>query len=112
MSVPKGFTPTITLTVPEDIDLTLMDDIVVSFDCNGVKVHKSGTDLNVEAHSIGVALSQEETLSFPEGWYLEAQINWLVDGERGGTAPAIVCKIDRNFYEQEMGESGGNDLTA
>ena len=111
MSVPRGMTPNITLTVPEDVDLTLMDDIVVSFDCNGVKVHKQMADLTIEAHSIGVSLTQEDTLSFEEGWYLEAQINWLIDGERGGTDPAIVCKIDRNFYEQVMGEQPTGNAT-
>ena len=102
MSVPRGMTPSIKLTVPEDVDLTLMDDIVVSFDCNGVKVHKTGESLVISAHSIEVSLTQEDTLIFKEEWDLYAQINWLLDGTRGGTDVCRVCRIGKQLYEQVM----------
>lgn len=81
MSVPIGTTPTFTLTFSEEIDLTQASNVYVTF-CSGTKmVTKTGDDLTIEQRSVGVMLSQEETLSFIPN--VAIQVNWTTpDGKR------------------------------
>lgn len=83
MSVPIGTTPTFTLTFSEQsgVDLTQAANVYVTF-CSGTKtVTKTGDDLTIEQRSVGVMLSQEETLSFIPNVAIQA--NWTTpDGKR------------------------------
>lgn len=75
MSIPRGVTPTFTLTFDsDDLDLTQADHVYVTF-ANKVTLTKSDADLDIEAKQISVYLTQEETLSFREG-ATSIQVNW------------------------------------
>lgn len=82
MSIPRGTTPTLTLTFTEQgLDLTAADDVYVTFEYNGTPLTKSGSDLTVGEKTIAVHFTQAETLAFPEGT-IDIQANWLDNGER------------------------------
>ena len=83
MSVPRLTTPTFTLTFPESalIDLTAADDVFVTFAYGGEILTKTGVALTVEAKSVSVYLTQEETMSFPVG-NVQIQVNWVDSGNR------------------------------
>lgn len=85
MSIPRGVTPTFTLTFEsDDLDLTQADHVYVTF-CNKVTLTKSDGDLDIAAKQISVYLSQEETLSFSEG-ATAIQVNWTYgDGSRAAS---------------------------
>lgn len=84
MSVPKGTTPTFVLTF-EDIDLTTASHVYVTFKGAGGKVTKTDDDLTVDATSISVYLTQEETLILSNG-AVAIQANWTFeDGSRAAS---------------------------
>ena len=79
----QGLTPTISITVPEEIDLTEAAHVYVSFK-QGSKLLKL-TDAEMSAHQVDVYLTQEQTLQFNEGT-LTVQVNWTyASGQRGAT---------------------------
>lgn len=63
----RGTTPTILITLPSDIDVSSIDVAYLSFEQYGAKVlEKALEDMTVitSSNSIGVALTQAETLAF------------------------------------------------
>lgn len=83
----KGITPTFTLTLPSDIDLSLASNVFVTFGRRGEKIlEKTGTALAIDGNEIGVFLSQEETLALPSG-EVQVQVNWIYQ-EAGKTIRA------------------------
>ena len=85
MSIPRGVTPTFTLTFDsDDLDLTQADHVYVTF-ANKATITKSDADLDIRAKQISVYLTQEETLSFKEG-ATAIQVNWTYgDGSRAAS---------------------------
>jgi hypothetical protein len=83
MAAPKGTTPTLTLTFPENtVDLTTASNVYVTFAWSTKTLTKTGSDLAVSPHSIDVYLTQAETLRFPVG-AVKVQANWVFsDGSR------------------------------
>lgn len=102
MGVPRGTTPTITLTLDDEtIDLTLASAVYVTFSKKGLTVTKTGEDLTVAAQTVEVALSQTETLEFERG-PVKVQLNWkFIDGSRQAST---VEKIDltEQLLEREV----------
>ena len=84
MSIPRGTTPTFTLTFPEEVDLTEAAHVYVSFR-GGATIEKSDAELTVSAHTVDVVLSQAETLSLAKG-IVQIQVNWTyADGSRAAS---------------------------
>lgn len=78
----RGTTPTFIFNTP--VDLTQAISVYVTFSemDDDVILTKTGTDLDITAESVSVFLTQEETLSFPNG-KVKVQLNWLyADGSR------------------------------
>lgn len=78
MGVPRGTTPTFTLTIDDEtIDLTQADAVYVTFSDANQTITKTGTDLTVAARQIDVSFTQEETLAFGSGkGAVDIQVNW------------------------------------
>lgn len=70
-------TPTITFRLPETVDLTLADNIFVTFATRQQKkiFEKTESDLIITEHTVGVFLSQEETKDLT-GDTIKVQLNW------------------------------------
>lgn len=104
MSVPRGTTPTFTLTLPalSGVDLTNATSVYATFSTSksgGKVITKSGEDLDVQPLSVGVFLSQSETLSFSVG-DIYIQLNWLSpDGKRYATDIATY-KISEQLLQK------------
>ena len=100
MSIAKGTTPTITLTFTEaTLDLTQAEHVYVSFRGVGTTVEKKDTDLTIQAKSIGVYLTQEETLSLYEG-DVQIQANWTYgDGSRSASE-IVKYRFTDNLIER------------
>ncbi len=88
----RGSTSATTLTVPESLDLTAAKAVYVTF-AQGSKLltKKSGDPgLEIEAHTVRVRMTQQETLDFSVG-PVEIQLRWLMpDGTADGTEVAKV----------------------
>lgn len=99
MSVPIGTTPTFTLTFSEDIDLTQAVNVYVTFQSGMETLTKTGDALQVEPHSIGVLLSQEDTLSFLAG-SVSIQANWITADDKRIASEVVSYKFDKQLLMQ------------
>ena len=83
--IPRGVTPTFTLTFTGDLDLTQAAHVYVSFKSGAVNIVKSDSDLTIAAKSVSVYLNQSETLSISRG-ATAIQVNWTYgDGSRAAS---------------------------
>ena len=102
MGIPRGLTPTFELGFADQtLDLTEADHVYVTFDGGGSGITKTGTDLEVAAQTIGVYLSQKETLSFPEG-PVEIQANWTYPDHSRGGSDVYVWTVDRQLLGEVL----------
>jgi hypothetical protein len=64
--------------MPEGVDITLATGIYVTFGRmdGSLIMTKTDDDLEISNNSVEVYLTQEETLSFPNG-QIQVQLNWL-----------------------------------
>lgn len=86
----QATTPTFTLTVPNEVDLTQAAHIYFTLIQGANIISKSDTDLTVTAHSVEVFLTQAETLPFKAG-KAALQLNWTYpDGSRACSNIASV----------------------
>lgn len=89
----KGTTPTYIFTLPEDIDLSSAESVYVTFSKTNYEeiLTKQGDELEIDANTVSVYLSQDETLSFPRTEVL-IQINWTFeeDGEMKRACTEII----------------------
>lgn len=93
--ISRGTTPTYTFTLPDDIDLTVAEKVVVTFtNLSYVKViEKTDADIVLTAHTCSVYLSQEETLAFPSSNVL-AQINIVIlEGSKRKRIATEIVKV-------------------
>ena len=97
-------TPTVTFTFPQDVDMTLADDVYVTFTDtkNVILLNKTGNDLTVEAHSVSLFLSQEDTKDLPKKG-MKAQINWTYTDEgvlKRACTDILSIAVSENLYPE------------
>lgn len=106
MSLYRGTTPTYTITFPNDIDMTLATNIVVSLgnSSKNTLIEKKGNDLAVDVHTVSFDLSQEESLRFRQKFFI-GQVNWLYsDGLKTRRACSNFFKVpvEDNMKDEVM----------
>ena len=95
-------TPTFTLTLPNDVDLTEATNVYATFSQPPVTLTKTGEALEITAHQIDVYLSQAETSSFASG-VVEIQVNWTqnVSGEvRRACTEIARVNVGKNLLDE------------
>jgi hypothetical protein len=93
----QGLTPTISIIVPDTVDLTEAN-VYVSFK-QGSKLLKLTDGFDVSAHQVDVYLTQEDTLQFSAGT-VEIQVNWVYSsGQRGATKPVNLSVSSNHLLE-------------
>lgn len=83
----EATTPTLTLTLPESVDLTIANELFVTFSQYETEITKTlGENVSLIAQNIiAVTLSQEETLVFVPNRSVSVQVNWIVGDARLAT---------------------------
>lgn len=98
MTTMQGLTPTITVTVPEDYDLTEAAHVYVSFK-QGKTLLKLTDGFDVSAHQVDVYLTQADTLALNVGT-AEVQLNWTYgSGQRAATKPVTLNVLPNHLLE-------------
>ena len=97
----RGTTPTFTLTVPNDYDLTACGNIYATFEQNQTSVTKSGEDIDVYEHSVDVYLDQSETLMFRRG-ALNIQLNFTFAGGQRACTEIKRINIEDNLLPEVL----------
>lgn len=98
----KGMTPTITLTLPETVNLEQADNVYVTFTCGKGKLTKTGGDLIIDENVVNVYLTQTDTLSFTGGT-VHIQVNWTYT--EGDTVKRACSDIADVLFKMNL-ESG------
>ena len=99
----RGITPTITLTLPEDIDLTFANHVYVSIsDRKGKnKITLTDSALTIDHNTITTTLRQEDTLKLSQAYI---QVNWtyLDGGMTQRASTEIVSVYFKETLEPEV----------
>ena len=98
MSIPRGTTPTFTLTFT-DIDLTQAANVYVTFSQGSKKLTKRTSELTITATTIEVHLSQEETLAFMDS-SVEIQVNFTTASGGRMASDIAVYKFTKQLLEE------------
>ena len=88
----RATTPTITITINGDVDLTLADEVYVSITQANTQIELSGDDLEVGAKTVSCWLSQEQSLRLVSGLAARVQVNWLYT-DMGGVVQRRATEI-------------------
>ena len=102
----KGVTPTFIFKPKDSVDLSQANEVWVTFATMGNReiFTKSGDELRVTSDAVEVFLTQEETLSFPQG-KVAIQLNWIYDE---GTVTKRACSnrleitVNRNLKNEVL----------
>lgn len=100
----KGTTPTYTLTLPEEIDLSQASNVYVTFAKSNyaVIVQKDSDELEIVGNVVNVFLTQEETLRFPLG-EVYLQLNWTYvenNISKRACSQIVTIKSARNLINE------------
>ena len=78
----QATTPTFILTLPNDVDLSIANDVWFTMLQGCTCIQKHGEELDIAANVVSVYLAQEETLKLTKG-NASIQLNWVyANGER------------------------------
>lgn len=92
-------TPTVTLTLPNEVDLTTADNVYVTFAKQDGVITKTGEDLTVSAHQVEVALTQRETATF-KGARVAIQVNWTYSGGQRACSNIAFAEVGENLLDK------------
>lgn len=93
----QGLTPTITVKVPNTVDLTQAAGVYPSIKQGGRIIRPQIFD--VDEHQVDVYLTQEDTLSLVMG-PAEIQLNWVfATGQRAATRPNRFNVLSNHILE-------------
>ena len=94
----QGLTPTISVMVPVDVDLTEALHVYPSIKQIGVALVRPEI-FDVSEHQVDLYLTQEETLKLMPG-SAEVQVNWTYSsGQRGAIYPVKIRVLENHLLE-------------
>lgn len=98
----KGTTPTLTLTFPQEVDLTGAD-VYITF-CNEQKnilmtLKDTDEEVDVQGNVIELTLSQAQTLRLTNRVFL--QVNWTIGNERA-CSNVVEFDVKRNLVNEVL----------
>ncbi len=79
----RATTPTITITINGDVDLTLADEVYVCIAQATTRIELTGDALEIGAKTVSCWLSQAQSLQLVSGPPAKVQVNWLYTDSDG-----------------------------
>ena len=99
----RGTTPTLTLTIGADVDLSQAVNVYVTIRQGSVSITKTGDFLKVSGNVIECWLTQKDSLRLNPDITADLQVNWTynsTDGiKRAATEPAKIS-ITRQLLDE------------
>lgn len=87
----RGTTPTVTLTLPAEVDLSTATVAYMSFGQNGKDLFDVAiSGLTLVGNTASATLTQAQTLMLEAGRMTQIQLRWLDDGVAYGTKIVLV----------------------
>lgn len=94
MTIIQGTTPTLTIAIAEDIDISTATAVELSFKSGSTLTRKGLEDVTIDENSISYHFTQAETLAFSEDDILFWQLRVMVGGEIYGTTIQSISVED------------------
>lgn len=95
----QATTPTFILTLPNTVDLTIVQSMYFTLEQKSRRLTKSGDDLQIDGQDVIVALSQAETLAFGLG-SARLQLNWTYDDGSRACSNIVEIEVDENLLKR------------
>ncbi len=92
-------TPTFVLTLPETVDLTLVQNLYFTLTQGKTELQKAGDSLVVEGQTVSVYLSQEESGKFTNG-KASLQLNWVYANGARACSTIVAVDVGRNLLDE------------
>lgn len=97
----QATTPTFILTLPNTVDLTLVDSLWFSLKQGSTIINKTGESLVIEGQTVSVYLTQAETMQFYSGM-ARLQLNLVYpDGSRA-CSNIVPVEVGENLIKEVL----------
>lgn len=97
-----GTTPTITLRVPQSVDMSVIQHFYFSIEqSENPIIIKSNSDLAIDDHTVTSTLSQNDTLKLSAGEAI-IQLNWTYAGSTRTGSKRYYIQIDDNSIKEVL----------
>ena len=103
----QATTPTFILTLQDDVDLTIAENVYFSMQqgCTHLDKAVDKTDIGDDGKTVSIYLTQEETLRFNKG-VADIQLNWTYPSSQNGGRVLRACSeivsvpVSRNLMQE------------
>lgn len=99
MDVMQATTPTFIYTFPNEVDLTLVNNMTFSLVQGKVDIRKFKDDLYIDGQTVSVYLTQADTLRLSKG-KAEMQLNWTYNDDSRDCTDKKVIDVDSNLLQE------------
>lgn len=95
----QATTPTFILTLPDTVDLTVIEHMYFSLEQGAIELLKTDDDLAIDGQTVSVYLTQADTAQFNTGKAL-IQLNWTyADGSRA-CSNIVTVNVGLNLIKE------------
>ena len=92
-------TPTFVLTLPNTVDLTLVQNLYFTLTQGKLELQKTGDSLVVDGQNVSVYLTQEESGRFANG-KASLQLNWTYANGARACSTIVAVDVGRNLLDE------------
>jgi len=95
----QATTPTFILTLPNDVDLSIANNVYFTMRQGCTRIQKDGEDLEINHNIVSVYLTQSDTLKLTKG-SAQIQLNWTYDGEKRACSEIKNVPVTENLLKE------------
>lgn len=95
----QATTPTFILTLPQNVDLSIANDVYFTMRQGCTRVQKHGEDLEIEANVVSVYLTQADTVYVTKGT-IDLQLNWTYDNGERACSEIKTIPVSENLLKE------------
>ena len=95
----QATTPTFILTLPNDVDLSIANDVWFTMRQGCTRIQKHGDDLEIDGNIVSVYLNQSDTVHVTKGT-VDLQLNWTYDNGRRACSEIKTISVSENLLKE------------
>jgi hypothetical protein len=95
----QATTPTFILTLPEEVDLSVVQSMYFTLEQGSTVLTKSDDALVIDGQTVSVYMTQEETLKFKTG-NANMQLNWTYNNGSRACSNIVNVPVGRNLLKE------------
>ena len=95
----QATTPTFVLTLPNNVDLSIANNVYFTMRQGCTCIQKNGEELEVSANVVSVYLTQADTLKLTKG-NADLQLNWTYEGGERACSEIKRIPVTENLLKE------------